>query len=278
MKPPCNPNVRFGCRACVGLEVNMSASAEEWCEMNMTMPWNAQKPAKNGWSAPIDDVKQQIGQQVDHLVQVASQISRDTASQAATVTSDVGAQAATAARDLGGQALKVTQDAGGQAAAVAREVPGGANSLLQQILNGAARLGREARAVRITREPPQQQKGPDVVPGIALLAGVGGGLALMYFFDPGEGRRRRALLRDQFTKWMRIGRETATGRAKDVRNRTAGLAHEAHKAVMSRSGMDHDMHEIASGSDGNGYGYSSPTYPEQPTSQTSDQPLTSEVG
>jgi hypothetical protein len=256
--------------------------------MNVTMPWNAQKPAKNGWSAPIEDMKQQIGQQVDHLVQVASQVSRDAAAQAATVTSDVSSQAATAARDLGGQAttvardlggqaLKATQGAGAQAAAVAKDVPGGATSLLQQIFNGAAQLGREARAVRITREPPQQQKGPDVVPGIALLAGVGGGLALMYFFDPGEGRRRRALLRDQFNKWLRIGREKAAGRAVDMRNRTAGLAHEARKAVTSRSGMDQDMHEIASGSENNGYGYSSPSYAEQPISQTSDHPLTSEV-
>ena len=182
--------------------------------MNFAMPWSASKPANKSWTAPIEDVKQQIGQQVDHLVQVAAQVSRDAASQAATVTQDVGSQAATVAKDLSGQAVKVThdlsgqavkvtQDAGSQAASVAREVPTGANSLLQQVMRGAAQLGREARAVRITREPPQKQRGPDIMPGVALLAGVGSGLALMYFFDPGEGRRRRALLRDQFTKWTR---------------------------------------------------------------------------
>src|SRR5687767_8813277 len=185
----CNPPATRTCGSALdpasASHPRLGISAEEWCDMNFTMPWNATKPAKNGWSAPIEDVKQQIGQQVDHLVQVASQVSRDAAAQAAQVSRDaaaqaanatqgVSAQAATAARDFGGQALKATQDAGVQAAAVAREVPSGASGLLQQILDGATRLGREARAVRVTREPPRAQRGPDVVPGVALLAGFGG--------------------------------------------------------------------------------------------------------
>jgi hypothetical protein len=212
--------------------------------MNLTMPWNANKPANNGWSAPIDDVKQQIGQQVDNLVKVAAQVGHDVASQAGQASRDVAAQAAhlgqeagstaaSTARDLGGQALKTTQGASSQALSVAREVPTGATSLAQQVIDGAANLGREIRAIRVTRQPAPAPKGPDVLPGIALLAGVGSGLALMYFFDPGEGRRRRALLRDQFRKWTRIGRETATGKAKDVRNRTVGVMYEAKKAVTS---------------------------------------------
>jgi len=240
--------------------------------MNMTMPWN--KKANNGWTAPIEDVKQQIGQQVDHLVQMAAQVSRDVAQQATQVASDAGSQTAGAARDLSGQALKVTQDAGAQVASVARDVPGGATSLLQQVMGGASKLGREARAIRVTREPAQ--RGPDVIPGVALLAGVGSGLALMYFFDPGEGRRRRALLHEQLHKWTRIGRQTAVGKAHDVRNRTVGLAHEARKVVTARTGMDPDMEEIASGSSShteggsNGYGNTADT--EQQTEQRTHQP------
>ena len=246
--------------------------------MNLTMPWNANKPAKTGWMAPIEDAKQNIGHQVDRLVQVAAQVSRDVAQQATQVTTDAGSQAADAARELSGQALKVTQGAGAQAVTVARDVPSGASSLAQQIKDGAAQLGREIRAIRVTRQPAPAQRGPDVMPGVALLAGVGSGLALMYFFDPGEGRRRRALLREQFTKWSRIGRQTAIGKAHDVRNRTVGLAHEARKAVTSRTGMDADMEEIASGSSShangtNGYGSTA----ESQEQTTSDQPQHSGV-
>jgi hypothetical protein len=113
-------------------------------------------------------------------------------------------------------------------------------------------LGGEIRKVRITREPPLSSRGPDPRPGIALLAGFGGGLALMYFYDPEEGRRRRALLRDKLTKWTRIGRQTAEGTAKDVRNRTVGVMHEARKAVTSRTGMGEGMTELAS-ANSNGY-------------------------
>lgn len=247
--------------------------------MNLTMPWN-KKPANNGWTAPIEDVKQQIGEQVDHLVQVAAQISRDVAQQATQVASEAGSQTALAARDLSGQALKVTQGAGTQVAAVARDVPGGASSLLQQVMDGAAKLGREARAIRVTREPAPAQRGPDVMPGVALLAGVGGGLALMYFFDPGEGRRRRALLHDQLHKWTRIGRQSAVGKANDVRNRTVGLAHEARKAVTSRTEMDSGMEEIASSdtSHANGTnGYGSGIESDEQAARLSDQPQHSEV-
>ncbi len=263
--------------------------------MNLTMPWNASKPGNNGWTAPIDDVKQQISQQVDRLVQVAAQVGRDVASQAAHASRDVvaqaaqvsqeaGLQAAGTARDVGEHAIKTTQGAASQAVAVARDVPSGATTLAQQLMGGAAQLGREIRSMRVTRQPAPGPRGPAVVPGVALLAGVGSGLALMYFFDPGEGRRRRALLRDQLTKWSRIGRKTAVGKAHDVRNRTVGLAHEARKAVVSRTGMDADMEEIASGSGSGsttngGYdnGYGSTDQTEQPATHTADQPQHSEV-
>lgn len=212
--------------------------------MNLTMPWS-NKPAKSGWTAPIEDVKQQVSQQIDHLAQVAAQVGRDVAQGAANITQgaaditqDAGSQAAGVARDLGTQAVRATQDYGSQAAAVARDVPSGANSLVQLARRGVAHIRRDLSAMRVTREPAPQQRGPDIMPGVALLAGVGGGLALMFFLDPERGRQRRILLRDQITKWTRIGRQNAAGKAQDVRNRTVGVMYEARKAVISRTGAE----------------------------------------
>ncbi len=206
--------------------------------MNLTMPWNTTKQSSNGWTAPIEDAKQQIGQQIDHIAQAAAQVGRDVAHGAASLTQDASAQAAGVARDLSSQTIKATQDAGAQAAAVARDIPVGAGSLAELAKRGAAHVGRDLRALRVTREPAPADRGPDIMPGVALLAGVGSGLALMFFFDPERGRRRRSLLRDQLMKWTRIGRESATGKAKDVRNRTAGVMYEARKAVVSKTGAE----------------------------------------
>jgi hypothetical protein len=199
--------------------------------MTITLPWQGSKAQPSRWSAPIEDVKNKIGEQLDHLAQVAADVSRDAVAQAAQVTQDAGSQAASVAKDLSEQALKTTQTAGSQAAAAVREAPAGASTLAQQAIRGASQLGKELRSIRVTREPAPAQRGPDIMPGIALLGGFGGGIALMYFFDPAQGRRRRALLRDQLTKWTRLGRETVSGRATDLRNRTAGLAHETKKAI-----------------------------------------------
>ena len=265
--------------------------------MNFTLPWTNQRK-----STPIDDVKKQISQQVDQLAKVASDVSRDLTAQAARVTSDAGSSAAglardagssTAgfardagssaaglARDIGSQVVSATHDVGSQAASAAKDAPATAATLAQQALRGASQLGRDLRKVRITTEEPK--RGPDIMPGIALLAGLGGGIALMYFLDPGEGRRRRALFRDQVTKWTGIGRRAVEGRAKDLSNRTAGLAHEARKAVDGGSGggteaTDADEFASPSGEQvgvgpgtGNGYG--------QSDYQESNQRQTSEVG
>jgi hypothetical protein len=232
----------------------------------------------NQWSTQLDDVKKQLGQQLDHLAKVAAEMGRDAASQATNTTQDVGAQTAGTVRDLGKQAVKATSDVGAQAAkatsdvgsqavSAARELPAGAAVLAAGALKGLQHLGSEIRKVRITREPPMASRGPDARPGIALLAGVGSGLALMYFYDPAEGRRRRALLRDKLTKWTRIGRQTAEGTAKDFRNRTVGVMHEARKVVGARTGMGEDMTEIASS---NGYG----SYENRDTANAEQSPFT----
>lgn len=62
--------------------------------------------------------------------------------------------------------------------------------------------------------------------GTSMLAGLGLGATLMYFLDSRGGGRRRALVRDKGAKLKRKTRETAPGRAEDVRNRMKGAAHE----------------------------------------------------
>ena len=238
----------------------------------------------NQWSSQLDDVKKQFGQQLDHIAKVAADMGRDAASQAANTSQDVGAQASSTARDLSSQAAKATSDVakatsdvGAQAAATAREIPIGAAALAAGAMKSLQQFGKELRRVRVTTEPPAGRRGPDARPGIALLAGFAGGLALMYFYDPEEGRRRRALLRDQLNKWTRIGRQTAEGTAKDVRNRTVGVMHEARKAVNSRTGMGDDMQELAS-SNSNGYSYSSQETTESEQSPFTEQEQPSSVG
>jgi hypothetical protein len=63
--------------------------------------------------------------------------------------------------------------------------------------------------------------------GLALLGGAGVGAGLMYLADPGAGKRRRALLRDQVVSAnTKIGR-FLRGRTEDVKNRIYGLYCEA---------------------------------------------------
>ncbi|MCA1590107.1 MAG: YtxH domain-containing protein [Acidobacteria bacterium] len=62
---------------------------------------------------------------------------------------------------------------------------------------------------------------------VALLGGLGAGAALMYLFDPKDGNRRRALIRDKGVKFNRITRETMSGRVHDLANRAKGMLHEA---------------------------------------------------
>jgi hypothetical protein len=236
--------------------------------MNFQMPWNANKPSDR-WAATIDDLKRQIGQQQERLSRLASDVGKDLAAQASQVSQETGSQVSSAARDLGSQAARATGEAKAQATVAARELPIAAGLLAQQALRGAQQIGRELRQVRITREPPRQQRGPDVMPGVALLAGVGSGLAIMYFFDPNEGRRRRALLRDQISKWTRIGREQVYGKAKDVQNRAVGVMYEARKAVASKD-LDEATETMPAATHTNGYGTSE--------YERNDQPVTSEVG
>lgn len=56
------------------------------------------------------------------------------------------------------------------------------------------------------------------------IGGIGLGAAGMYFLDPSAGRRRRAHVRDRAAHWSRDGREFGGKAARDLSNRTRGIA------------------------------------------------------
>jgi uncharacterized membrane protein len=64
------------------------------------------------------------------------------------------------------------------------------------------------------------------------------GATLMYYLDPQAGRRRRALLRDQFAHAGRILREGRRVTARDIANRACGLWAEATRWLRAEPGSD----------------------------------------
>lgn len=198
--------------------------------MKLTMPWTASDGHANGATDKIEDVRHALGREVDHLALVAAQMSRDAGSHVEDVAHDV-------ARDAQKQTGAAVSRIADIAAAVGPTIATLGRQKMRQATEQAQSLGQELRQVRITTEPRRN----DSLPGIALLGGlgigVGTGIAMMYLLDPERGRTRRALLRDKLAKWLRTGRETAEGKAKDVRNRSVGVMAEARKTVTSGIGV-----------------------------------------
>jgi hypothetical protein len=67
----------------------------------------------------------------------------------------------------------------------------------------------------------------------SFLAGFAVGAAVMYVFDPGSGRRRRALAKDQFTHLAHTTSEGLDATARDWSNRASGAAAQARKRFRS---------------------------------------------
>ena len=61
---------------------------------------------------------------------------------------------------------------------------------------------------------------------LAIMSGLGVGAALMYLFDPEEGNRRRAVLKDKATSMSNKAQGAMSGRVQDLSNRAKGLLHE----------------------------------------------------
>lgn len=70
-----------------------------------------------------------------------------------------------------------------------------------------------------------------------LLVGLGVGATLAYMLDPNLGRRRRAVARDKMRRVARKTRDGMDATARDVANRTRGIAAEA-RARLSDEPVD----------------------------------------
>lgn len=90
--------------------------------------------------------------------------------------------------------------------------------------------------------PFQRRRGPSAMSaaGIGLVA-VGLGAALMYLFDARAGHRRRALMRERLTGFLRRGSAVVDGASRDMANRARGLVIEMRSRL---SGDSPDM-EVA---------------------------------
>ena len=91
----------------------------------------------------------------------------------------------------------------------------------------------ELRAQSAKRGPSRGYSLGGASTGITLLAGIGIGAILMYIFDPEQGRRRRALLRDQIVSCMNETSDIVGKKSRDLRNRAQGVIAETTKAFRT---------------------------------------------
>jgi hypothetical protein len=78
---------------------------------------------------------------------------------------------------------------------------------------------------------------------LRLLGGLGLGAGLMYFLDPQQGGRRRALVRNRFAHLSHEARNATDVTSRDAANRAAGLWAEAKAAVTGRTADDRTLAE-----------------------------------
>ncbi|MFW5748292.1 MAG: BON domain-containing protein [Chloroflexota bacterium] len=75
------------------------------------------------------------------------------------------------------------------------------------------------------------------------ILGIVIGAALMYYFDPQLGRRRRSLLGDKMASAQNSATAGAEAMAKDVSNRSRGAAVEMARRVAPKDVSDHTLAE-----------------------------------
>jgi hypothetical protein len=170
---------------------------------------------------------QEVSREAGKLGREASREAGKLGHEASREAGKLSKEAAKLAEQAAREARRLSKEAGKRGMSLSRELAATGEDNVRALSTDRRALGDEVRELRIARK----QRGPNMMPGIALLAGLGGGLAAMYFLDPEQGRRRRALLRDQLVKWTRITRETAESQARDLRNRTIGAAHEVRRGA-----------------------------------------------
>jgi osmotically-inducible protein OsmY len=74
----------------------------------------------------------------------------------------------------------------------------------------------------------------------AAIVGVGVGAALMYFFDPDRGKRRRAMVRDKVEAAGNQASDYVEKMGRDVRNRAYGVVAET-KSILKGEGVADDV-------------------------------------
>ena len=77
----------------------------------------------------------------------------------------------------------------------------------------------------------------------SILAGIGLGAGLMYYFDPETGNRRRALTRDQFVSMKHQADDAIDVSIRDFRNRSKGLMAETAARLSSKETPDWVLEE-----------------------------------
>jgi hypothetical protein len=73
------------------------------------------------------------------------------------------------------------------------------------------------------------------------LGGVGLGAALMYLLDPDRGRRRRAMVRDQFSSRASDTESFLKKSGRDIGNRARGFAAEARSRIVREGEVDDEI-------------------------------------
>ena len=77
----------------------------------------------------------------------------------------------------------------------------------------------------------------------AWLYGLGIGAGIMYFLDPQQGDRRKALVRDQMMRFRDESKDAIDVGVRDLRNRTRGLLAEGMAIVSNEGVPDYVMEE-----------------------------------
>lgn len=75
----------------------------------------------------------------------------------------------------------------------------------------------------------------------ALIGAMGIGAALMYFLDPDHGRRRRALVRDQYAHGKVALQDATEAAVRNAANRTRGAIARVHGSITSRDEVVDDV-------------------------------------
>jgi hypothetical protein len=66
---------------------------------------------------------------------------------------------------------------------------------------------------------------------LAILGAAAAGAAAMYIFDPEEGGRRRAQIRDKAVGLSNDAKQAISSKSRDIRNKAQGLLQEAKTKV-----------------------------------------------